>query len=185
MRILLILFALGLVGCGSSRQPKFSDAELQNLGNLIDNNWEIQSNWASPLATTSFMAVANSGLLPPGNNANMINLIGNPNYVRKKGDTVSIYLPYFGERRIGGSYGGRGSAIEFEGVPKVFEINKNDKKQRYDIRMVVNDKENTAETYTITIRTFPNKNSNINVNSSQRTTISYAGLIQPIDTENQ
>lgn len=147
---------------------------------LSTDNFEIRSNWAMPLATMSMNSLANAGLLPPGSSAGQINLIGNSNHVKVIGDSLSVYLPYFGERQMRGGYNSDGAGIDFEGIPERMKITKNDEKQRYDILLNLKD---DSENFTLNITLFPNFNSSINVTSSQRFPIRYSGSVQAIQIE--
>jgi len=171
--ILLVSLTGLLLTCGSANVG--SAAEEEALQAMIDaKSFEIISQSASPQNTTAFNALANSGLLAPGNTVGMINLIGNTNYLRVQGDTISAYLPFYGERRMGGSYGTRGAGIEFEGVPSDYEV-KIGKRNVREIRFNIQDKEQNSEQYQVRINIYPNLSANINVNSSHRTSILYRG----------
>lgn len=81
---------------------------------------------------------------------------------------------------MGGGYASSDSAIQFEGVPKTYEAAWNVKKQRYDIRITMQQK---TETYEMNIVLFSNLNSSIQVNSTHRTTIGYSGHVVPVTNE--
>ena len=112
-----------------------------------------------------------------GGNASRINLIGNPNYLKVKGDSVLAFLPYFGQRQRGGGYNNDGGGIKFEGIPKNYEVTKNNENQRQDIRFDINE---NSENFSVLVSIFPNLNTTINVNSTQRSPISYDGKAKPI-----
>ncbi len=151
----------------------------QQLNELVANkSFVIESDQALPMATNSLNSISNAGLLPPGSSASQINLIGNPNYLKVMGDSVAVYLPYFGERQMGGGYDNDGPGIKFEGVPQDMKINKDDEKHRYDIQFKMRD---DSETFNVNIVLFPNLSSMINVNSSQRFPIRYSGHVSALD----
>jgi len=171
--IFLLSFTSLLLACGSANVV--SEADEAVLQAMIDaKSFEIISQSASPQNTAAFNALANSGLLAPGNTAGLINLIGNTNYLKVQGDTISAYLPFFGERRMGGSYGTRGAGIEFEGVPSDYEVTIGKRNVR-EIRFSIRDKEQQSEQYQVRINIYPNLSANINVNSTHRTSIFYRG----------
>ena len=166
------LFCL-LVACGPANVGSTSNDEV--FESLINQkSFEIISESATPQNTMAITAVTNSGLLAPGNTSGLINLVGNTNYLRVLGDSISGYLPFFGERRMGGSYGSRRGGIEFDGVPTNYEI-KNGKKNGREIRFTINDKENNTEQYRVLIYLYPNLRTTININSTHRTTMIYRG----------
>ena len=171
--IILLSFVSFLIACGSANVNSAADeATLQAM--METKSFEIISQSASPQNTTAFNAVANSGLLMPGSSAGLISLIGNTNYLKVHGDTISGFLPFYGERRLGGSYGTQDVGIKFEGIPSDYEV-KIGKKNVREIRFTIHDKEQRSEEYQIRINIYPNLSANINVNSSHRTSISYRG----------
>src|SRR5690606_7693517 len=115
----------------------------------------------------------------PGSTAGQINLVGNTNYLRMDKDSISAYLPYFGERQMGGNYGGTNGGIEFEGVPKNLKITPTDK-NGYNISFSINDKENNPENYRVYIQIFHDLNANMVISSSQRLSIRYRGVAMPL-----
>ncbi|TDQ25559.1 DUF4251 domain-containing protein [Tenacibaculum caenipelagi] len=172
---ILICMVFILFSCASSKNT--TQAEIDNLKTLIQSKtFEIESEWAEPQVTYAMTQIANAGMLPTGSNAGNISLIGNSNFFRMKGDTVAAYLPYFGERQAGGSYGGRDSGIEFEGVPKDLVISE-DKENSYKINFKIKDKNTTTENYNVVVRVYPSLSSTIYVNSTQKRSISYRGRV--------
>ena len=142
--------------------------------------FEIESDWAQPQVTTAFAQLGD--LLPAGSNASNISLIGNSNYLQIKDSIVNAFLPYYGERRQGGAYGSGKTGIEFEGVPQDFKTNRG-KKNSYEIRFNIKDKNSRSENYTVYVQVFPNLSSSININSSHRTSISYRGRANIIEND--
>ena len=146
---------------------------------IQNRDLQLFMEWANPLNTTALNAVMNSGLLPPGNSGSQINLIGNGNYFKMEGDTLSAYLPYFGERRMGGGYG-RNTQIEFKDVPVNLEIKRNETKERFEISFTISDHNRPTENYQVRTEVYPNGRSAITINSSDRTVISYTGRVEAI-----
>ncbi len=177
--LLLFLTVLLAYACGTGKQA------VTNEGNTILDDWvanrefAIASEWARPQPTTGMVAVSNAGLLGPGNTLGSISLIGNPNYFRVQGDSVSAYLPYYGERQIGGGYNSN-RRIEFNGVPANLKITKDPKNKGY--RMQFSIKED-SETYQVNVRLFPNLTSRMSVTSTHRFVIRYDGKIKELEVE--
>ena len=172
---LLICLIFILFSCASSKNV--TQAEIDNLNALIQSRtFEIESEWAEPQVTNAMMQIANAGMLPSGSNAGNISLIGNNNFFKMKGDTVMAYLPYFGERQMGGSYGGRDIGIEFEGVPEDLVVSE-DKENSYKISFKIKDKNTTTENYNVIVRVYPSLTSTIYVNSTQKRSINYRGRV--------
>lgn len=176
--LLLSLFGGAVMSCGSAKTMG-TEAKRQRLDELVSKkSFIIESDRAMPMATNSLNSISNAGLLPPGSSASQISLIGNSNYLKIMGDSIAVYLPYFGERQMGGGYDNDGPGIKFEGIPEDMEINKDEGKQRYDIRFKMTD---DSETFNVNVTLYPNLNSMINVNSSQRFPIRYSGEVSAFD----
>lgn len=159
---LILIFSALISSCGSAGGEIQSYDDLNRL--VETRNFEIQNEWAMPLG------------------GNRINLIGNTNFIRFKGDSVDLFLPYFGVRHSGGDYGGDGG-IEFEGIAEDLEINKNAEKNKIVIEFEGEDDNNENLDFHITL--FSNGNTNTSVNSSQRTSISYQGTVEKLKEEQE
>ncbi len=154
----LILIPLILISCGGAN-TSFDNEKYNALKDLLTSrNFEIENEWAYP-----------SG----GGN---INLIGNTNFIRFQGDSVEIYLPYFGVRHSGGGYDGEGG-IKYKGLAKKFEIVEKPAKGNIEVEFEV---DKSGETLNFYISLFPNDNARTVVNTSQRSTISYQGKLSEI-----
>lgn len=145
---------------------------------LQQQMWKIDNDWALPLATTSTNLIYNAGLIPPGSTVNRINLIGNPNYLKKIGDSLSIYLPFFGDRRLGGIYNTGNSAIVFDGIPKEFKVLKTRKDELKKYRV---DFKNGTESYRASITIYTNGATELIINGSHRTSMRYTGHIDKLE----
>ena len=181
IRLSILLFAGVLFSCGTSSKTFVPTAQSKLLDELVSQrSFEIESDWASPQMTSSLNSISDAGLLPPGSAANRINLIGNSNYVRVKGDSVMVYLPYFGERQMGGGYDSDGGAIQFTGIPENYEVSQDGKRGSYDIRFNM---KNKTESFEVTTTIFPNLASTIQVTSSHRFPIRYSGYAKSIPND--
>ena len=181
-QIILILFSLIIFySCKSTQSSSISEKAVNVL--IEEKQFEITSDWAFPLNTNALNQVANSLLARQGGYGNRFNLIGNANYIRFDQDTISGYLPFFGEQRIGGGSYGRNGQIEFEDVPTDLQITKLPKKNKYELSFRINDKNRPSENYQIRMNIFFNKRTNISISSSHRTVISYTGNIERVEDE--
>ena len=97
-----------------------------------------------------------------------------------KGDTITAHLPYYGERYMGGGYNNK-LAIEFDDIPDRKEITWNEKKQRAEMRFSIQQKDDN-ENYNIFIMIFSNNTTRIDINSSERSFITYEGYIKPLES---
>lgn len=156
--IFLVAILLLISACGGGKAPLTAEEQQQyeELVNLVENReFEIVNDWASSQR---------------GNN---VSLIGNANFIRFKGDSVDIFLPYFGERYSGGGYGTSGG-IEYKGLIQDLEIEERSKKQDLLLRF---EGEQDSEQLQFLIRIYPNGNTNTSVTTSERSSISYRGEI--------
>jgi len=173
-----LCFSLLLLSCGSTSSVNRDPARTDHLKKVVtDAHYEINSIWAFPLMTQGISSIANSGLFMPGNNASRIDLIGNFNYLKVIGDSVSVALPYFGERQMGGGYANSDTGITFDGIPEDYTVQWDEKKNRYQIEMKIRQR---TETLQLIITVFPSLKADINVNSTHRTSIGYSGNLKAI-----
>jgi len=174
--IYIFLFAALVSGCASTKR-----VDTTEIKTIVENQYfNLESNTAQPLATIGLSQVQNSGLLGPGNSASNISLIGNSNFLKIMGDSISSYLPYYGERRASVGYGADNSAIEFAGELKNYNVIWNDKKQHYSITFQA---KSNNEQFDVRMTLFPNNRSYINLNSAARTSIIYVGKVNAIKKE--
>ncbi|GAA4969247.1 DUF4251 domain-containing protein [Algibacter aquimarinus] len=170
---ILILLFLVLFSCASSKS-KASPKQIEDLAKLIDNKkFTIESTWAHPQVTNAMQQVLNSAFMQIGSNATSVNLIGNSNYLTISGDSISSYLPYFGERQMGVSYNNNDSAIQLNGLLNDYKVEKN-KNESYTLSF---QSRNKQEAFNTSIIIFPNLRSEIIINSSSRFPIRYSGNI--------
>lgn len=85
-------------------------------------------------------------------------------------------LPFFG-RAFNIPYGGDGG-IKFEGIPENIKIEK--KKKSYNVKAIVKGKD---DVYNLTFSIFYNGNASLTVNSNNRASISYDGIVSAPKTE--
>ena len=157
-----ILIVLILTACGGTNTA-VSDEKYKELEELISSKeFIIENNWAYPTG---------------GGN---INLIGNPNHIKLKNDSIDIYLPYFGVRQSGGTYGSSEGGIKYEGLVRNLEITERANKGNIEIKLEANQ---DSEDLDFILTLYPNKKVRTYVISSQRTTISYEGVLSKIEED--
>lgn len=168
----LIICLFTLYACQSAKidaTPK----EMQLQKEFAETTaFKITSNWANPLPTKGMNALSNNGLIPPGSTASRINITQNTNYLSMEGSKVDVYLPFYGERRMGGGYNNNSGGIKYKGAVEKLTVEFNDKKKLYTISFVMKQK---TESYDVTISLFQNLTTRISINSAHRTSISYDG----------
>lgn len=155
LRILVLGFIISLMACGGAKTTNEGMANLRELVN--SRQFEIENQWANPTS------------------GSRVNLIGNNNFLRFNGDNVDIFLPYFGVRHAGGNYGGRDGGIIYKGPVKDLNIVEEENKIEMRFRG-----EKDSEDLQFFVILYPNGNSHVVVNSSQRTSISYQGEIDDL-----
>jgi hypothetical protein len=173
-----ILYTAAILFVGFTLNAQKDDKALDKL--VESKMFRIESTWARPQATTATNAIAGSNLQAPGSSGNSINLIGNFNYFEMKADSVKAYLPYYGERQFGNGHYSGSTAIEFNGIPRELEIEKNEKKGYYHISFLA-DKD--TETLQLNIKLYPSMKSLMTVNSNQRMVINYEGKLMALKEE--
>ncbi|WP_439131041.1 DUF4251 domain-containing protein [Polaribacter sp.] len=145
--------------------------ELNNLKETVENNkFEFVANDAQPISMANVSGLEN--LLPMGSNLGNINLIGNPNFLRVKNDSIHLDMPYYGVRRMGGTYGTADAGLKFIGKSIPTETKFNAKKNNYIIKY---DVKKPDENLRLTLTLFANHAATLSVISSHRNSINYRG----------
>lgn len=170
--IYIILFIL-MTSCATTKV--IDNNQIKKI--VAQQSFNLESDTAQPLFTVGMSQLENSGLLGPGNSANNISLIGNSNFLKITGDSITSYLPYFGERRASVGYGTDNSAIEFKGVVKEYLAVWNEQKQHYHITFQA---KSNNELFDVRMTLYPNLKSYITLSSSTRTSITYVGKVNGI-----
>jgi hypothetical protein len=175
-----VIILLLMMSC-SSTEPltEAQKLDLQSWGK--EKAFIIESDWAKAMPSTALNAIGNTGILGLGNSAGSINLIGNVNYFKMKGDSISGFLPYFGERYVSGGYNNK-IAIEFNDIPDRKKITFNEEKRRTEMRFRIH-QEDDNEIYDIFIMVYSNNTARIDVNSSERSYITYEGNIKVLESQ--
>lgn len=154
LKILLLFFISISMSCGGAKNSTEQE-NYEQLSNMVNNQrFEIENQWANPMR------------------GGMVNLLGNPNYLIFSKDSVDVYLPYFGERQMGGGYGNREGGIVFKGVPE--EVNIIENREEKNITLRFRGQQGNEDLRFIVVL-YPDGGANTSVNSSQRDAISYRG----------
>lgn len=179
--IVYCLLILCCLACTSTKKVTTTTEEDKVFESISKNEpFEIESTWAQPQVTAAFSQLGN--LLPSGSTVGNINLIGNTNYFQIKDSIVKAFLPFYGERRQGSAYRSDKMGIEFEGVPRDYKTNIG-KKNSYEIRFTIKDKNYSSESYMVYVQVFPNLSGSINVLSSHRSGIRFRGRANKIQDD--
>ena len=175
------LLILCCFACASSKTASTTTEEDNAFESISKNEpFEIESSWAQPQITSAFAQLGD--FLPPGSTVGNINIVGNSNYLQINDSIVKAFLPFYGERRQGSVYRSDKMGIEFEGIPQDFKTNVG-KKNSYEIRFKVKDKNYSSESYMVYVQVFPNLSGSININSSHRSSITFRGRANIIEND--
>ena len=159
---LFVLACLSFVmACGTQDGIRGENPDdFEELKMLISSgDYSIENQWAIP------------------QNGTMVDLVGNFNFIRFRGDSVSLFLPYFGVRHTSVNYGGSDGGIRYEGLVNELGISEDTEKERI---LVDFEGSQGSENYDFRIILFSNGNSNTHVNSSARNSISYRGTVRSL-----
>ena len=163
----VVLIICGCVACKSTATV----IELNQLKEAVaKNNFEFVANSAQPLSIAGVSGLEN--LLPMGSNLGYINLIGNPNFLIVKKDSIHLDMPYYGVRRMGGTYGSADVGLKFNGKFDTVETKFNTKKNSYVIKYSIT---KSDENLKLTLTLFTKNSATLNVVSSHRNAINYNG----------
>lgn len=170
------LFVL-LINC-SAKQVVATETSDRTKELISKKRFSIDCTKAYPTPTLGLQSVANTGLLPPGNSVGLINISGNENQFKILGDSITVYLPFYGEQRMAGiSYGRTNNGIQFNGIPDASSFDGKDKKGNQILNFTF---KNNGEQCQAKIKIFPSGHSDININSSHRTSMRYSGTINSL-----
>lgn len=180
MRAVILIISLSIfvfTSCKSSLL-EMTQAELDAFNNIVNNQkFQIESDWLYPQGSAALQRVLNSGILQGGSTSNAISLLGNYNFLKISGDSISSYLPFYGERHMQVGYGGGDSAIEFEGTVKNYRVERN-KDHSYNISFDAKSK--NEEGFSVYIRLSPYLKSDMTINGNARSSIRFTGIVKPI-----
>ncbi len=163
-----------ITGCGAARKSLTPESWAEMEAVVRDRNFTFEARWAEPLPDNSLNQLANAGQIPPGSNANRINLINNANFLKMRGDSVEMALPYYGERQVTQTYG-RAEGMQFEGVATDLETRKNEKRNYQDLDFNL---KNKTEVLQCNLRIFNGLRAVLTIFSNQRNMIRYEGTLE-------
>ena len=172
-------------GCKTNKLDK-NEAKAKNLALLetifTQDNYHIDIEVAYPFTSVATTQVSNVLLRNTGNTANRIDIRGDGNFIKIQNDTLTGYLPFFGEQRSGsGSYGGSNLAIQFDEPLEDLTKQLNKDKGKIELEFTANQKGTDNEKYDIRIDIYPNKNVSVNITPVFKTFMRYSGKLEPID----
>ena len=162
-RIVLSLFLLIMtiqpgLGQETSKKAKRLKAKMEKI-QYID----------SLINSKTFRFVADKAL-PQGWKS--VDLTTNFNFLNFDPELIESYMPFFG-RAYSADFGGEGG-IKFKSKPSEYTIVKAKNGKGYEIDVTVS---NIRDTYILALFVSPEGNASLNINSNQKSSISYMGEI--------
>ncbi|MEM8763581.1 MAG: DUF4251 domain-containing protein [Bacteroidota bacterium] len=160
-------------GCSTSKTIETTSAE--NMPNPFSDGETLLfvANAAKPTVSNAYGNVADSGLLPIGSNAGVLDLHGQGNFLKIKGDSIICRLFYAGERQLISGYNEIDTGINVNDVMR--EMSVKPEKDKYKVQFKMRDK---RESYTVRGEIYPNGKGYFRVRSSHRFPITYTGYIE-------
>lgn len=180
-QIIIVLCFLIVSSCASHKSLISQEVMVAFDALVKSRQFEITSDMLYPQNSMALQNVLNTMVLQGGNNANAISLIGNSNFLKISGDSITSYLPFYGERFMNVDYGGSDSSIELKGLLKNYQLEQH-KDKSYTISF---DAQSKKEGFSVFIRLYPNMRSEIYVSGISRSPIRYSGLFKSTAITNQ
>jgi len=134
--------------------------EYETMKNLIDSKqFEFTGEWAT------------------SSKGRRISLLSNPTFLKVDNSATEGYFPFFGTGYSSSGYGS-GGAIEFKDPLDSYTVTLNDKKQLINIKFKA---KGTNDNYDVILKVFGSGSTTININSNNRSTMSYSGKIKALE----
>ncbi len=173
----LIVFAM-IAACSSSKDPLVTANTLNKIENLAnERQFVVDFNTAYPQNTAATQQVMNSLLIQTGNSAGRIDIAGDGAKLTVDGETSTADLPFFGERRMGGSYGNTNVGIEFdEAIMKDYKVLRQGEK--VTVTYGVSNSEN--DYFNVRMDIFSKYNVRALITSTKKTNMQYDGSFRAV-----
>jgi hypothetical protein len=172
---LYTLIVITLYSCSATRQTA-TPAEIEALERIANSKtFYIDSDWAYPQLTNALSQALTSRLLQPGDTPSAISLIGNGNFIRIKGDSVTTHLPYYGQRQLQVGFGDRG-AIKLNTTIQNLKV----KTHKDNSKIFEFSADYESEQIDVFIRIFSNLTTEVVLDSPSRRPIRYSGAVKPL-----
>ncbi|WP_274475442.1 DUF4251 domain-containing protein [Mangrovimonas aestuarii] len=109
----------------------------------------------------------------------LIDMVNNPNHIRVNEKNVDAFLPFYGERYVGGSYRNNG-AIEFNQEVHDYNVSYNDEKQIITISFRAI---NESDTINFRLQVSHEGWATVYIRSVQRSQITYYGQLSELEND--
>ncbi len=174
----LILLSSIVLAISCSTQKEVSPAALNQLKSRVNSEQplKIEVTAAFPMNTFASQQVINAVMRNTGDTANRIDLNGDGHYLTISKEKVVADLPFYGERRQGGSgYNSNDTGISFDTEPKDYQMTLDEARGRYKITF---DAQKDTESFDVEITLFANGTASVFISSVTRTRIEYQGTLE-------
>ena len=187
-KIFMFLVILGLgfnLNAQSRKQRKAEkkaelEAKFEVTKTLLESkSFQFEANWANPLGND---AVRIGQSLPGGAavfQGNRVSLTGNSNYVKITGDKANIALPFFGRVFFPSRINNNGG-FNYNGNLDNYSVSVNEKKKTVTIKFKA---KSDNDQLIFILRVNAGGGAILNVNSTNRQTIAYDGVVKALDFE--
>ena len=108
-----------------------------------------------------------------------IDLTTRSNFLKIQKGSASASMPYFG-RAFNVGYSTSDGGIKFDGPMETYDVEKNDKKRRINVKFVV---KGPDDTFKCSLTISGSENAMLSVTSNKRQVISYTGQVKAIPEE--
>jgi hypothetical protein len=154
------ILVFGLSSCTSTKEPLSSETWAQLERVVTSKNFRFDAAQAEPI----------------GSRVSRIDLTGRNAYMTMKGDDVQLELPYFGQRQVA-TMGVVDQGMRLEGKATDVSTKRNEKNNHYDLDFKTR---NQSESLQCNLRVFSGMRAVLTINSNQRNSIRYEGVLKPL-----
>ncbi|MEO0506686.1 MAG: DUF4251 domain-containing protein [Bacteroidota bacterium] len=175
IRLLWVSVVTVFIAVGCSTSKNIETASTENMPNPFTEGETLffVAKAAKPTVTNAYGNIADSGLLPIGSNAGILDLNGQGNFLQIKGDSVICSLAYAGERQLISGYNEIDTGINVNDIMR--EMSVKPEKDKYKVQFKMRDK---RESYTVRGEIYPDGKGYFRVRSSHRFPITYTGYVE-------
>jgi hypothetical protein len=176
MWLIALLIASAVVSCKSKSVVMESQQKTEVVQLLESKQYRVDFTTAYPQQTTTTNRVVNDVMLRTGNSAARIDIAGNGDYLTVNQEQGSADLPFFGERRFSTGYNNIDIGINYNNTLTDYTVS--DEQSHIQVSF---DARGENDQYQITLRIYGNKSVRAFVNSNNHTTMSYDGILSPLE----
>lgn len=182
MKLLRFMIVFLLISCGSGSSVDSVSSEISaEIQEMIDKQeFKVKFLWAYPQQSSGLdQAMSNMGVYSGGSTAGQIDISSNSDFLTYKDGVATTDLSFYGERYSGVVLNDRGAGISFDSKPDKSHFKQKGNRTQWGFN--IRDENNKMEKYKVYMEIFPNGKVEMVVNSNNRSTISYSGILQVVE----